>query len=66
MQTTTQSTGTRWAITMVLPRSDGAGEKSVRARKVNSIFSTNFPFVSDWSRTFCHSVSSSPNTFQFG
>src|SRR6202140_5924469 len=34
------------------------GEKSVRARNVESIFSTSLPLASDLSRTVCHSGSS--------
>src|SRR6266403_755385 len=34
------------------------GEKSVRARNVESIFSTSLPLASDLSRTLCHSGSS--------
>ena len=41
----------------------GAGEKSVSAMKVESTFSTSFPFTSEASRTFCHS-GSSLNAFQ--
>ena len=34
------------------------GEKSVKVKKVDSIFSTSFPFASDFSRTLFHSGSS--------
>src|SRR6266852_6469677 len=34
------------------------GEKSVRTRNVDSIFSTSLPLASDLSRTLCHSGSS--------